>query len=263
MTCKLKRSSFFITTACVFLLASGPLVAAEKDNSKWHFGDAGEHWRFGAEAYLWMAGIGGSNSAGDDIDVGFGSILSSLELGFMGTFAASKNRWTLFADAIYLDLDDKTSGTVNDVGPPIEAKVDLGLKGFISTMGGAYRIARSDTTVLNLVAGARYLWLDAKLDLNLGELPGKRFSDSGSNWDAIVGLRGITDLSPNWYMVYHGDIGAGSSDSTWQGLIAFSYRFQKFDATFGYRYLNWNFDNSDVFDDLNISGPFAGLKLYF
>ena len=37
----------------------------------------------------------------------------------------------------------------------------------------------------------------------------------------------------------------------------------KFDAGVGYRHLEWDFDNDDTFNDLNISGPYAGAKFRF
>jgi hypothetical protein len=52
---------------------------------------------------------------------------------------------------------------------------------------------------------------------------------------------------------------------TWQALGAINYRFQRVDAVVGYRYLDWDFDDGDMlnFDDLNLSGPFAGVKFLF
>ncbi|MGB5571259.1 MAG: hypothetical protein WBM81_18360, partial [Sedimenticolaceae bacterium] len=61
---------------------------------------------------------------------------------------------------------------------------------------------------------------------------------------------------------YHADIGAGDSDLTWQALAGLNYRFDKVDATFGYRYLKWEL-NDDTFDDLDISGPYAGVRFGF
>jgi hypothetical protein len=58
-------------------------------------------------------------------------------------------------------------------------------------------------------------------------------------------------------------VGAGGSNLTWQALVAISYRFQRVDAVVGCRYLEYDFDDSEVFDDLNLSGPFAGVKFRF
>jgi hypothetical protein len=138
------------------------------------------------------------------------------------------------------------------------------LKGFITTLGGAYRFLETDTTRLNLVAGARYLWLKADLDVDIGRL-GVGGSESDTVWDGIVGLRGKTDLNDKWYLTYYADVGGGNSKMTWQALAAINYRFQRVDAVVGYRYLDWDFDDGDMlnFDELNLGGPFAGVKFLF
>jgi hypothetical protein len=256
-----------LLAGALILAASVPAAATEGsggDRVEWFGGAPPDRWVYGAEVYLWGAGIGGKSAAGSDIDVDFGDLIDNLELGFMGTLAAAKGKWTLFADLIYLDLEDDTTSTVNVIGRPIRTEVDTELKGFISTFGGAYQVMETDTTRLNLLAGARYLWLDLDLELDVGEPIRRKFSDSGNFWDGVVGLRGKTDLNEKWYLTYYADVGTGDSDLTWQALAAVSYRFQKVDAVVGYRYLDWDFDDdNEAFDDLNISGPFAGVKFGF
>ncbi|MBW1671251.1 MAG: hypothetical protein JRJ43_02045 [Deltaproteobacteria bacterium] len=54
------------------------------------------------------------------------------------------------------------------------------------------------------------------------------------------------------------------SDLTWQASASISYRFDKFDTVLGYRYLDYEFDgDAELIDNLNISGPFAGVKFRF
>ncbi len=50
---------------------------------------------------------------------------------------------------------------------------------------------------------------------------------------------------------------------TWQALGGVGYRFSKADLVLGYRHMEWNFDGNSVFDDLDISGPYAGVKFVF
>jgi hypothetical protein len=141
--------------------------------------------------------------------------------------------------------------------------IDAELKAFISTLGGAYSVLETESTRLNLLAGVRYLWLDGELKFDIDSLIKEKVSDSGHNWDGIVGLRGKTDLNEKRYLTYYADVGAGDSDLTWQARAAISYRFDKVDAVVGYRYLDYDFDDSQVFDDLNLGGPFAGVKFRF
>ena len=41
------------------------------------------------------------------------------------------------------------------------------------------------------------------------------------------------------------------------------YRFDLCDVLVAYRYLDWNFDDNDVFDDLNVNGFAAGVRFFF
>ncbi|MEZ5582651.1 MAG: hypothetical protein R3F37_07690 [Candidatus Competibacteraceae bacterium] len=131
----------------------------------------------------------------------------------------------------------------------------------ISTAGVGYRVRAVRHLAPDLTGGIRYLWLDSLIKVRVPSISRSiREDDSGSNWDAVVGFRGRTDLSEKWYLTYYGDVGAGDSDLTWQALVAVNYRLENVDLAFGYRYLDWDFDDFGPFNDLNLSGAFAGLK---
>lgn len=223
-----------------------------------------ESWKWGAELYFWGASLGGSTTSGGDIDVGIDKIIDSLKFGMMGTIAAQKDEWTLFSDMIYLDVGDSASTTAS-IGPisfPVSGSIDL--KGFISTTGVGYRFYDQGNTSLDVTGGIRYLWLDSTIQVSVPSISRKvRQEESGSNWDAVVGLRGKTDLNDKWYLTYYIDVGAGDSDLTWQALAAVNYRLKKADLVLGYRYLDWDFDDFGPFNDLNLSGAFAGVKIPF
>jgi hypothetical protein len=223
-----------------------------------------DRWGYGAEVYLWGADIGGETTDGAPVEIDFNDIFENLELAFMGTFAAGKGKWTLFGDFIYLDIEDDDKGLIKIAGIPVNTKIDVELKGFISTMGAAYRFLEADATRLNLYAGVRYFWLEADVDVGIGPVSGDG-TESDQVWDGIVGLRGKTDLNQEWYLTYFADVGAGDSDLTWQAFAGLNYKFRKFDTVLGYRYLEWDFDDGDMlnFDELDLSGPFAGVKFVF
>ncbi len=53
----------------------------------------GRHaWEFGAEVYLWGAGISGNSTAGDEIDFPFSDLIKNLDMGIMGTVAVRKGQ---------------------------------------------------------------------------------------------------------------------------------------------------------------------------
>ena len=251
------RSVFFRNLLAGVLALTAPMAYASD-------AVANETWEWGGALYLWGAGIGGTTAEGDDIDVSFNDIIDNLDMAFMGVLQAQKGKWTLLADVIYLDVSAGQTSTANLIGQPVSADLDVGLKSWIVTAAAAYEVYETDTTRLNILGGGRYLYMDADLDFEIPAISlRERYSDSGSVIDAIIGARGEWRLNEKWYVNYHVDIGTGESDVTWQALAGLNYRFSKVDAAFGYRYLKWEFDDDDTFDELDISGPYAGIRFSF
>jgi opacity protein-like surface antigen len=219
-------------------------------------------WKFSGAAYLWAAGVEGTDAAGDDIDVSFSDVLEDLDGGLMGILAAQKGRWTLLADVLYLSIHQETSSTANLIGIPAKIDVDVKLDGFVSTFGVAYRVIDDDMTRLDLLAGARYFKLDLDFDADVGA--GKiKYSDSEDTLDGIIGTQVLVDLSERWYLSCYADVGAGDSKLTWQAWPGVGYRLEKVDVVAGYRHLKWETDDGDTIDDLGFKGPTLGVKFRF
>ena len=239
---------------CCFLALTRPVNAETLANQ--------ENWELGGSAYLWSAGVEGTDSAGDDIDVSFSDVLKDLDGGFMGALAAQKGKWSLLADVIYLSIHQETSSTANIIGIPEKVDVDVKLKGFISTFGVACRVQESDTASLDLLVGARYFYLDVDLDVDVGASKSK-YSDSEDVLDGIIGAKVFLELNEKWYLSCYADAGTGDSKRTWQAWPGLGYRLEKVDVHAGYRYLAWETDNGDSIDDINFSGPTLGVKFRF
>jgi opacity protein-like surface antigen len=221
-----------------------------------------EGWEFSGSAYLWAAGVEGTDAAGDEIDVSFSDTLEDLDGGFMGIIAAQRGKWTLIADVIYLSIHQETSSTANIIGIPSKIDVDVKLKGFISTFGVAYRIIDDDMTSLDLMVGARYFKLDLDLETDV-EGTKTKSSDSEDVLDGIIGAQVTIDLSDSWYLSCYADIGAGDSKLTWQAWPGVGYRLENLDVVAGYRHLAWETDDGDTIKDLSFSGPMLGVKFRF
>lgn len=251
----LRRFGMLVAVALFLIAGAQPAAAADDDPSE-----------VGLEVYLWGASVGGTTAAGDAINVSFGDLVKNLDLGFMSTLGARKGRWVALGDVIYLDVGHDFRTTANIVGNPIDAQLDLKLKGWVLNFGGGYRAVKTETFFLDVLVGARYLDLDTKLDFSIGDLV-VPLSEAGHVWDGIVGVRGKAALAEKWYLSYYLDVGTGGADVTWQALGAVNYRFKKLDVRVGYRYLKWNFDEDDpggnVFEDLNFHGPYAGVVFSF
>ncbi|BHH84769.1 hypothetical protein [Desulforhopalus sp. 52FAK] len=220
-------------------------------------------WLFMAEAYFWGASVNGDTVSGSDVDIDIGDLIDDLNMGFMGAFGVSKDKWSFLVDTVYLDVSDNNNVTIDGEG----VNGDVSLTGWIVTPTAGYQVYATGETNISVIAGVRYLDLSTDIDLRNADQTASSFrmstSDSGSNWDGIIGAKGDMFLNENWFIPFTADIGAGDSKFTWQVYGGLGYRFNRFDVLVAYRYLSWDFDDSDVFDDLNFSGFAGGLRFNF
>jgi hypothetical protein len=231
--------------------------------------DSGNDWQFGANLYLWYLDLGGGTVNGSDIDVPASDLLENLEMGGLGGLFARRGKWTFLVDGLYLDVagDRSATGTLRPDGPvQVSLEGELQLKAWTVTPAVTYRVFENERLGLDILAGARYLSLEAdvKLEVTAPVQQVLEFSKSGTAWDAIVGARGDLALAGKWFAPFHLDVGTGETDITWQGVGGVGYRFGKVDIVAVYRFLSWDFeDDSEVLNDLNASGPLAGVRIRF
>ncbi|TDI90796.1 MAG: hypothetical protein E2O75_05675 [Chloroflexi bacterium] len=231
--------------------------------------DAGsdDGWEIGAEIYLWAPWIDIETATGGNIEITLDDILKDLDMLFMANVGVRHGRWSLLSDFVYFEIDQ---GDNTPLLPGITLS-DLTLEAWIVTPQVRYAAYETDDLRVELLAGARYLWLEVQLDLDFRALlpPGgpilakRTVSDSASNWDGIVGVAGQWDFTDKWYASGYLDVGTGDSDYTWQALASVAYRFKRLDAVVGYRYLDWEFDSDSPIKDMNVHGPFFGAKFLF
>ncbi len=255
------RRKYLLLTLILFVaIGLNGTVSAEETTQT-------DKWEFAAEIYLWAATIDVDSASGNELEIDFGDILTDLEMTFMGVFGARKGKWSFMLDAIYLDIKGSKNLYIPDENIGIiSAKGSEGITSWIVTPSIGYNLIQTERVLFDVLAGARYLYLksDTKIDFNYPLSPiNKRLTISDSIWDGIVGLRGYVNLSKNWYLPYYADIGIGDSNVSWQVFGGVGYRFKLVDLILAYRYLDWNFDSGDVVDDLNVRGPFVGVKFKF
>jgi hypothetical protein len=247
-----KRIWSFLITA-VFLVFVGGTVGAQENQPM-------EDWEFSAHLYMWYASIGGDSVDGSRLDVGADDVIDALDLATMSVLELRRGKWFFLADVIYLVVSDD-----QDIMSILN--VDVQLKSWIVTPAVGYILFQNETVQLDLLIGARYLYMKTNLTLDL-DLPNpfkhhrRKFSLSEHVWDGIVGTRGRVGLTKNFFIPFYLDVGTGDSDLTWQALAGIGYSYNSFEFTLGYRYLAWEFDDA-ILEDLNISGPYAGVKFRF
>lgn len=224
--------------------------------------EATDEWVFGADIYLWTAAIELETETGSKSEINFDDILDNFNLGGMGLLSASKGRWSFWTDIVYLDLENDDNSAVT---PAVELK-NTEVSAWIITPQVRYTALDAETYQLGLVAGARYLEIETqfKLESQAPLPPGSsNSSDSGSNWDGILGVTGQIDLTDRWYIFGYADAGTGESDYTWQVAGSVNYRLGRADLTAGYRYLDYDLGNDAAISELSINGPFFGAKFRF
>ena len=146
------RSRTIASVCMIFLGVSTVLAQTESSESQ-------DQWQFAAAIYLWGADISGQTVRGSEVEVGFSDLLDNLEMAFMGSFAARKNKWALLADVVYLDLGaDKTvdvSIPVGQIQIPVTTSASLDLQGLVLQFVGGYRLYSEGSSRLDLIGGAR------------------------------------------------------------------------------------------------------------
>lgn len=202
--------------------------------------------------------LGGTTSTGQEVDISFSDIVDNLDFGYMGLFDAKKGKWTVAADAIYLKVRPR------DIASSPGSIDKFEFRSWIVTPYASYNIVESDQWNLDLLAGARYLYMKPELTFSPA-VPGPgTVGLSDSNWDGIIGMKGNYKLNEKWFMPFQFDVGSGDSDMTWQAFAGVGYKYENFDVVAGYRYLEWEFDDVFVgFTDFDLSGPMIGAKFRF
>jgi hypothetical protein len=221
-------------------------------------------WKFGAELYLWAPWIDVTTETGGDVEISLDDILNNLDMLFMGALGVGKGKWSLVADIIYFDLESNEN---SDLSPRAEIR-SVDLSAWVVTPQVRYSAFETTEYRIDLLAGARYIDIEAdtKLDVRLPLLSiteSRKATDSGSNWDGIVGIAGQMNLPDKWYLLGYLDVGTGDSDYTWQAQASAGYRFRKVDAVAGYRYLDYDLGSDAALSDLTVHGPYAGVKFNF
>ena len=143
------------------------------------------------------------------------------------------------------------------------------------TIATGYTVKESQTSSLDLLAGARYLGVDVDTGWDLtvaisapgGEIVLPAQGSVGKDvdlWDAIIGVRGKTQLKESkWAVQYYLDAGAGSSDLTWQAMAGFSRTSDWGELILVYRHLEYDEGSDGLLQNFSFSGPAIGARFSF
>ena len=222
-------------------------------------------WTFRMAPYLWAQGLDGAmgvRGLTGDVNLDFSDIASDLDFAYMGAFEARHGRWGIMTDINYAETSDNI-----DTREVFFSGGDFKMKQFLGNVTLNYRVIETDTTALDLYAGARLNWVDLGISLDrpsaLRGAASNTVSRSGDEFwaDAIVGARFQTSLGGPWFLRASGDIGGGDSDLTWQAMGLIGYKISDTcNVGLGYRTLSTDYKNGGFTYDITASGPILGAE---
>jgi hypothetical protein len=237
-----------------------------------------DDWHFSVTPYGWFPEIRstlaftppGSDSA-PTVTVKPSSYLSDLQFAGMIAGTARKGDLLLIGDLIYTDMSSLTGKVTSISGPggrvtlPVDASLNVGMRMLIVTAGAGVTVAKDASGEVAIFGGVRYGQIKSSVEAGVFG-PGGQFGTSvASNnnsdlWDGIIGVNGNFKLSDDgkWYVPYELDVGAGSSNWVWNGLIGVGYRFDWGNLLVGYRNISYYPSSSRILEELRLGGPLLG-----
>ena len=236
-------------------------------------------------------GGGGGGGGGGPIDglieteIGPNRYLTNLNFALMLAGEARRGPYSVLVDYIGLRASGEGSsvGGLNIGGgrlpdPIVSAGLDTGtrttLRADVLNLFGGYTVLENPRYRLDAIVGLRYARLEADLDWSLGAsvtLPDGTLalqragtaSASRSPLDGVVGVRGRWRLDDHWSFPYHFDVGAGSSQLTWQAFVGASRAFGWGEVLFAWRHLSLQDERREIFRRVSLSGPTIGATFRF
>jgi len=225
---------------------------------------ADEGWRFGLTPYLYMTGISGDVGAlgrTAPIDQSIIDVLGHFGAGFMGTFDATKGKFVFFNDLFWARLDEETNtpGRLYNTG-----KVTVNMT-MIQPAAG-YRIVENEKGLIDILGGVRVSSVKNTLSFTTGILPGFTV-ESRKTWAApTIGLHGISNITPKFFLSFLADVGGGfGTHITGQFYGGMGYRIRpRVSLLAGYRYLKNDYSNDSGFTyNTNMNGINLGMRFRF
>ena len=255
-----------------------------------------DEWQFQITPYLWLPTIDGTlnydlppgGGGSPDIKVGPTDWLELLNFGALVGGSARKGRFSMFTDFVYLSMTRNGDGRVvsvegavpgNLISIPVSADLTLNTRtdmdGLTWTLAAGYTVKKTETSSVDVFAGARLFSVDFSTTWQLtaaimtagGQelLPAQGSVGSDTElWDAIVGVRGHLGFGDGkWSVPYYFDVGAGSSDLTWNAVAGLSRSFGWGDLLFVYRHLEYDEGSDGLMQNFSFSGPAFGAAFHF
>ena len=281
---------------CAFLLvasASSEARAQQPQSTGQTGNPAG--WIFNIAPYLWLPTVhttlqynlppdlGGRLPT--DASAGPGDYLSHLDFALAFAADAQNGPFSLLTDFFHFRFGFAHShiNSLDFFGLPsmpiarsLQTSTSTTLGATLWTLAGGYTVLQGEWGNLDVLAGFRFLAVNATTDFNLALMVagprgnGATFGGiggvSGSQdiWDGIGGFRGRIRLgNTHLFIPYYFDIGAGGSQLTWQMASGLGYQINWAAISATYRYLSYEQPGSAIVKHLQLGGPMLMVNVSF
>ncbi len=252
----------------------------------------GLEMKLGAD--LWILGVKGTTGFGRRtaaLDVGFSNIPENLGLGLMGTVEVGIGHYFVISDVTYAKISPSVDTTKLDVG--------LSLEIFSTGVGAGYKLTHALGSI-DLFAGARYTFMNTKLDLDLSRVIVSRIDSKVSQlpptmrahvlklypeilantslskllsqnievspgWvDLFTGGRLIFDLGHGVRFTFRGEVG-GLVAVMWHVIAGFNYKLtNNMSAALVYRHLSYDYEKEGgLIFHAAMTGPAIAFQMKF
>lgn len=265
-------------TVCLGLLS---IPVAKADTIDYWDGD----WHGSIQPYGWLPGISADTrfqlpSNGATVEQkSSNSIFDYISGAFMLDGTIRKGNWGFYGDIDWVKFSDEEGRFTSIGGQRFGANANLdtrwNTKGGMVTLAGLYTLAHGQQGYIDILFGARYLWLKGNLNWNFsltGNAGRVDIEDSGHLHnqthvtDGVVGVRGRWSpfADSNWFFPYYVDIGTGDSDNTYQAMIGVAYGFHWGDIALNYRDVEYKEGSNQKFlKKVELSGPAFSVTWHF
>lgn len=203
-------------------------------------------WHLRAEPYIMFPNMVGQTGISGlplaDLDASTGDIFGSLKMGAMLNIEATKGKWTIASDFLFMNLEQDLKPSNVITGGKVNAK----------QMGWELAGLRRMNNWLELGVAGMLNALEVDMDINIDPIGGTPETISRRQSKTWVDPMLITRLTlpgkNNFIGQFRGEVGGFGigSDFAWQLQATAGYRFSKlFDMTAGYRAIGLDYTSGD------------------
>ncbi len=251
-------------------------------------------WSFEVAPYVWLPSVNAdlrynlptSGAGTADVKTNADDYFANLNFATALAAMVRYDRFSMLTDIMYVSADAGSSRVDsvdlvqvgrNPISSTVNASGASTLKTTLWTLAGGYTVADGSWGHVDVLAGFRYLGIEASTNYNVAlTLVGPRgnagpsFGGAGrlsgrdNIWNGIIGVRGRVNIGQSGvFLPYYVDIGTGDSNFTWQTFAGIGYQSGWAGVQLGWRYMSYDQGGTGLVQDLSMSGAYLAVNFSF